>query len=178
MPTAARDSLIAVRTTLETKARFGALAALHGLSPSALLTRILDDVLNQNENHDMRAQELERPAGERLSLRLRPGDLAKVSERAVARGMKTATYIAALIHAHVCRDAPLPVAELNVLKLAVAQLSGLRRDLDRSTGQPSGANADVARALLEATQRQVDDLRRDVAGVVRCNLMSWEAGDA
>ena len=180
MATAIGQPFIAARTTPERKAQFAALAASRGMSESALLTLLMDTVLEGNSVVDSAADSDEDSrASERVSLRLRQGDRRRVNARAAARNMKPASYVVALIRAHVRHEAPLPVAELNVLKVAVAQLSAVARHLHQLASGDAGTALDVefARHLHETVAR-VEDVRRYVSDVVRGNLMSWEAGDA
>jgi len=103
------------------------------------------------------------------------------SRYVLPRGMKRSTYLVALIHAHARGRAPLPLAELNHLKLAVSELSAVRRHLgklarDMSAGE-AGADGRLAETVDDAMHR-MDDVRRSVAELVRVNPVSWEAGDA
>jgi hypothetical protein len=151
------------------------------MSESALLTVLLDAVLEQNDVSVYATAHAEPDAAtERVSLRLRCGDRRRVNERAAARKMKPASYLVALIRAHLRHDAPLPTAELNALKVAVGQLSAVGRNLNQLVHASHAGAApvgDLVRTLHE-TVACVEDVRRYVADVVRGNLMSWEAGDA
>src|SRR5690349_14274122 len=72
---APRQPLVMSRTTPETKARFAALAASRGLTESALLTRLIDTVLEHNEAVPPAGTPVPtEPATDRISLRLRRGD--------------------------------------------------------------------------------------------------------
>jgi hypothetical protein len=176
---APRQPLFSARTTPDKKAKFAALAASRGLCESALLTLMVDAVLDAN---GAPARDADRdpgaPCSERVSLRLRRGDRQRVHARAAARQMKPASYLVALIRAHVRHEAPLPVAELHALKMTVAQLCALRRLLSQLGGGDAGdaLNGELVRQLHE-TGARVEDVRRCVSEVVRSNLMSWEAGD-
>jgi hypothetical protein len=176
--------LVSARVSPQTKVAFVALAKSRGITESKLLTLLVDTVLEQNPMHSAPGREAsDEHAGaatERLSLRLRPGDRSLIDARAGARNMKPASYLVALIRAHVRGGAPLPTAELNTLKVAVGELSAIGRNLNQlarlaNTGQ--GLGASLGNELRE-TQVRVEDVRRYVADLVRVNLMSWEAGDA
>jgi hypothetical protein len=179
--TAPQRSFVAARTSSEKKAKFAALAATRGMSESALLTLLMDTVLEHNDAAVRAVTNAETdPATERVTLRLRPGDRRRVDNRAAARNMKPASYLVALIRAHVRHDAPLPTAELNALKVAVGQLAAIGRNLNQLVhASHTGASAvgDLARTLHEAVAH-VENVRRCVADHVRANLISWEAGDA
>ena len=169
--------LISARTTSAKKQRFAALAASRGMTESRLLMLLVDTVLERNPTKD-----IERRAdgpSERVTLRLRPGDLARVAERAAARDMKPASYMVALIHAHVSSVAPLPARELNTLEVAVNQLASVSRQVQQLAQSRclSDCNGSLQTCLRDTLQH-VEVLRRDTAEVVRTNLLSWEAGDA
>src|SRR5438552_9922243 len=117
------------------------------MSESALLTLLMDTVLEGNSVVDSAADSDEdSPASERVSLRLRQGDRRRINARAAARNMKPASYLVALIRAHVRHEAPLPAAELNALKLAVAQLSAAARHLHQlSAGGGTAADVEIVR---------------------------------
>ena len=180
MASTSREALIAARVSAETKAKFALLAADRGLSESALLTLLLDTVLDQNGT--LRHAEGSAPADiqgpDRVTLRLRPGDRTLVDVRATARGMKPASYLVALVHAHVRSNPPLPRSELRELKLAVAELSATKRSLDPvRLGLHAAGTIDVMRSLHDTATR-AEEVRRYVADLVRSNLVSWEAADA
>jgi len=173
-----RSSLIATRASSAKKAAFAALAASRDMSESALLTVLIDTVLASNA-----AAVLDLPAGsctatDRITLRLRPGDRALLDARAAARRMAPSSYLVALVRAHLRREAPLPADELATLKLTVAQLSAMLRQLRAPLveGAPH-QSSDTARALHDIAAR-IDDLRQQVAGVVRTHLISWESDHA
>ena len=176
--------VIATRVPPETSARLAALAARHHLSASTLLAKMVDEVLKTNGeiSLDSGAQrfprESERDVGpaDRITLRLRNGDRALAAQRAHSRGMKTASYLALLIHNHVRDAAVLPPNELDQIKVTTAQLAALGRQL-RTFGVPNTQPAPVAPDLGEAiasVRREVEVTREATAALVRRNLISWE----
>jgi hypothetical protein len=168
----ARQPLIATRASVETKQRFAALAASRGLTESALLMLLIDTVLGSNAAGEQ-VESAARPcAGDRMSLRLRPGDRSRLEARAAARGLKPSSYVAMLVRAHVRRQALLPLpAELHALKAAVVQLTALGRGLGGSAGDG------VTHESMSQTAAAVAALRREFAEFVRRNLQSWETDD-
>ncbi|MGJ7498443.1 hypothetical protein ACSFA8_25745 [Variovorax sp. RT4R15] len=185
MPSALRTAVLGTRTSSETKARFTALAAQQGLTESALLALLIDQVVATNatsdaieSTHQLREKQC---ASDCLTLRLRPGDRTLADAKAAARRMKTSSYLAMLVRTHV-RGAPvMPPAELDELKGLVGHLAALGRQL-RSLGEgvsaPGGmANATPHQVLVEVGTT-VESVRQAVAGVVRTNLTSWESGSA
>jgi hypothetical protein len=179
-PTKPRQPSIATRTTPETKARFEALAANRGKTVAVLLGEVIAAVLERNPVVVAAASEEGEGGSSRMSVRLREGDRELLNVRAGGRGMKAASYLAMLIHAHVRGRAPLPAVELNQLKAAVGELSAIGRNLNqlaRAANVGQVGDAAVSQAL-DAVRRQVAEVREHVAGLVRVNLESWEAGDA
>lgn len=173
------SSLIATRASGEKKARFRGLAQACGLDESKLLTLLIDRVLARNGLADEPSDSPRTTAG-RMTLRLRPGDPARLAARAAARGLKPASYLTLLVHAHLLQNPPLPMAELAELKRAVGELSALGRSLSRlgnSMTHDRDAPADLA-DWLPAVREAVEQLRESVADLVRANLVSWESGDA
>ena len=175
-----RLPLIATHVSCETKAAFAALAASRGLCESALLGLLIDTVLGNN--HPEQSFDVDRPhksAPDRITLRLRQGDRARIEARAALRHLKPSSYLVALIRSHVRHDPPMPRAELDMLKSAVNVLSALNRTFaahaDGATGSAQGIDIQTA---LQDTRTSVEDVRRAVADIVRGNLISWETEDA
>lgn len=177
-----RQPSIATRSTPETKARFEALAASRGQSVAAFLEHVIEAVLERNPvaaSADSTTANEEGVSG-RMSIRLRSGDRELLNARAAQRGMKPASYVAMLVHAHVHRRAPLPLGELNQLKAAVGELSAVGRNLNQLVRAAHvGEMGEAALGkTLDAVSAQVSEVREQLAGLVRVNLESWEAGDA
>ncbi len=182
------SSVIGVRVSDETRTRFAALASQHQLSVSALMTRLIDGVLANNGvrpdsgvetdgSHDAFAGA---PADDRISLRLRRGDRVQAAARAEARGMRTGTYLALLIHNHVRAADVLPPPELDVVKSLSAHIAALGREL-RVFAAPNTLSAqDLSelRDLMERLRVEVAAAREASSEVVRRNLQSWEGTHA
>lgn len=172
---------IGLRVPAGKKAQFAALAAAQGLSQARLLAQLIDHVLDlPSTPPDPTSSCGPGRCTDRVTLRLRPGDRDLVTVRAAARGMKTSTYLVALVHAHVRGEAPLPVHEINWLKACVGELSALVRTLQSlrsASGVPASAGPDGAvDDLLLQSLRSADQIRQAMADLVRANLVSWEGG--
>ena len=104
------------------------------MSHSKLLLLLIDSALEDNTSTSvdapLAAREVE-PASQRVTIRLRPGDAEAIAQRAALREMRTATYLAGLVRAHVASRPPLPRAEIDELKRAVASLSAVERNLNQ-----------------------------------------------
>ena len=188
MANAPRSAVISMRLPPDVKARFAGLAARHQLTESGLLCKLIDEVLRSNAPGavvsglvaDASDAATDAPSEDRITLRLRRGDRTRAAERAGARGMRTGTYLALLIHNHVCASDMLPPQELDRIKAVGAQLAALGRQL-RVFDMPNTWAEPVASEfgdLLAHVRRDVESAREASAAVVRRNLMSWEAGHA
>src|SRR5258708_11000947 len=126
---------IAAWATPDRKGQFAALAASRGLSESKFLGLLIASVLERNpvdeagDAHHGVAEE-----GDRITLRLRPGDGKWLRLRAQRRGMNYTTYAAALIRAHVRADPPTPLEELARLERSLASISAIGRRLNQIAG--------------------------------------------
>ena len=174
----ARSSITAWPTPGQ-KAGFAALAASRGLSESKLLGLLIDSVLERNPVHGVgeeRQREVE--DGDRITLRLRPGDGHCLRLRARQRGMKYTTYAAALIRAHVGANPPMPLDELARLERSLAEISAIGRRLNQIAGAVrAGQRVDMLRLELTAVLQAVEELRQALREVVKVNRISWESGD-
>ena len=171
---------IAAWATPDRKGQFAALAASRGLSESKLLGLLIDSVLERNLV-DAARDERHRDAaeGDRITLRLRPGDGKWLRPRAQRRGMKYTTYAAALIRAHVRLDPPMPLAELARIERGLAEVSAIGRRLNQIAGavrEGRGVYPGL-RAELAAVLQAVEELRQALRDVVKVNRISWESGD-
>jgi hypothetical protein len=128
------------------------------------------------EQRGVRVPIVDGAAEDRVTLRLRNGDRTLAAERAGARGMRTGSYLAMLIHNHVRGTAVLPPNELDLIKATGAQLAALGRQL-RMLGMPNTLAEPEASELRDAialARREVEAAREATAAVVRWNLISWE----
>ena len=172
---------IAAWATPDRKGQFAALAASRGLSESKLLGLLIDSVLERNpvdEAGDERQREAEE--GDRITLRLRPGDGKWLRVRAQRRGMKYTTYAAAVIRAHVRANPPMPLEELARLERALAEISAIGRRFNQIAGIV-GKGQDIDSGLrleLAAVIHTVEELRQALREVVKVNRISWESADA
>jgi len=125
--------------------------------------------------HDQAAERVR--ATDRITIRLRPGDGTVIARRARARGVKTATYLAALARAHIAADPPLFAGELAVLKQSIAALSGLGTVLAQSARSPSlsGPGHEEVRQALSRIRSAVVALEQRTHDFAKAALMVWES---
>jgi predicted DNA-binding protein len=169
------DRVLHCRIPEPLRERIDALARERGETTStwvrAVLGRALDDVaLNPRvvavEANDRGARL------DRITIRLRPGDGARLRHRSNLRSMKPSTYVAALVRRHVGAAPPLPQPELRALKHTLSELAATMRLVRAACGEGQ-LDASAAAALA----RDVDAVRAAVADLVRRNAESW-SGDA
>lgn len=145
---------ITVRPSPEEKARFATLAAISGLSESALALKAIRTVLKLDAvlAGTAAAATARDPATDRITIRLRPGDGEAIASRASQRRMKISTYIAALVRAHLASNPPLAAHELSALKQSVAVLLAVGQFLAKSA---RAASTDMMREDLKRTRAAV-----------------------
>ena len=175
---AARQQITAWATP-DRKGQFAALAASRGLSESKLLGLLIDSVLERNPIDEAGAERYDEE-GDRITLRLRPGDGKWLRLRAQRRGMKYTTYGAALIRAHVRANPPMPIEELARIERSLAEVSAVGRNLSQIARRISeGQGVDPGlRPELTVVLHAVEELRQALREVVKVNRISWESTDA
>jgi hypothetical protein len=177
------NTKLATWISSDDKADFHRLAEREGLTDSAKLKALITDYLvAANGPHAPKYPRLRgalgRPKGERLYLRLHAADRLLLKERADARGLREATYLAMLVRSHVRALTPLPTTELRALQLSVAELRSIGRNLNQlARAVNEGRSTDRtlrtdAVTLIPACAR----LRDHVNELIAANLKSWESG--
>src|SRR5580658_8848818 len=95
------DAFIQCRVTPEIKALVRTLAQRDHITESALIKQLLEVVLRPSAAAGLSRPEARRaPRDMRLYVRLDPSDRLLLNERAAARGMPAATYVAVLVRSH------------------------------------------------------------------------------
>ena len=172
---------ITLRPSAEEKARFKLLAQHVGLSESALALNAIRALLERDDAWFRRQSPLNPQhvaATDRITIRLRPGDGLAVIQRATERGFKPATYISALVRAHITANPRLPSAE--VLHIDKAMLREWRQDFAQMMREQGIAANATPRSVRGQTKRATKDafyrtrqrgqsyaLREKLDGVVR-----------
>jgi len=171
------DQYIAARVSSDMKARLHALAERRQVTESGLLKQFVEVMLRASEG-GTEAIAPPMPAPDRttrLMIRLRPDDRLLLRERAAARGMAPATYVAVLIRSHLRSLSPLPREELLALKRSVAELGSVGRSLSQiaraanAGGQITVPNMEAARIML----RICEALHGNVKALLLANQRSW-----
>jgi hypothetical protein len=165
----------------EAKQRFATAAAGQSVSESALLKRLVEQMLASAGIEDVaKPIALPDPRDARLTVRLVPEDRALLRERAAARTMPAATYVSVLVRSHLRRLAPLPDRELSSLQAAVRELAAIGRNLNTMARllHRDARQAVPGRQEVLAMLRICEALRDHVRALVKANLISWDIGHA
>jgi len=174
------DSYITARIPSDTKERFAAVARHQGVSESVLLRRLVDGALMTTAS--VRIPSIEPiepiPLSGKVSVRLRPDDLALLRERAGARAMPTGTYVALLVRTHLRNVPPLPTEELKALKRSIAEVGAIGRNLNQIARSLNQGETGVApgKADLQLLLRALTGLRDHTKTLIAANVASWEVG--
>jgi hypothetical protein len=175
-----RSTHLSTWVSADLKERFAAAAARQGLSESALLKRLVEQMLAGACEELTPECPASVPRNARVTVRLVPDDTLLLRERAAARGMPTASYVSTLVRSHLRSLAPLPDRELEALRSAVTQLAAIGRNLnvmaraESSAGPATRPNQEQLRLML----RIYEGMRDHVKGLIHANIVSWEAGHA
>ena len=172
---------ITARPSAAEKARFSTLAHAAGISESRLALLAIRAFVDA-EGRAQPPAECD-PAAEgvratdRITIRLRPGDGAVIARRARERGVKTATYLAAMARAHIAADPPLFAHELAALKQSIATLAGLGMLLEQSIRTPalSASGLEELRQTLSRTRVAVEALEERTHDFAKAALIAWES---
>jgi hypothetical protein len=180
MRTMAVDALVRCRVSSETKVLLQTIAAREQVSESALVRQLLLTLVRTSatETPGIRKSDGTEARAERLSIRLLPDDRLLLGERASARGMPSATYVAVLVRSHLRKLTPLPTEELAALKRSIAELGAIGRNLNQiaRTLNAGGRSDGPSRDQLELMLKIAVGLREHVRALVKTNETSWERG--
>ena len=170
---------ITLRPSAEEKARFKLLAQHVGLSESALALNAIRALLERDDVWLRRQSPLNPQhvaATDRITIRLRPGDGLAVIQRAAERGFRPATYISALVRAHITANPPLPSAQVNALKMSLGVLAGLGTVLANTSrhGIPSVPQGELYREAIRRTRREIAALEQRIVDLIKAALIAWE----
>ena len=174
------DALVRCRVSSETKTRLQSIAAREHVTESALVRQLLETLVRASatENPAIGESDDAELRGERLSIRLSPEDRLLLRDRAIARGMPSATYVAVLVRSHLRKVTPLPTEELLALKRSIAELGAIRRILNQiaTALNVGGRSYGPGRQDLESMLRIAEGLRDHVKALLIKNETSWERG--
>ena len=166
-----RSTHLSAWVSVDLKERFAAAAERQALSESALLKRLVEQML-AGAGEELTG---ERPApvarDARVTVRLVPDDCLLLRERAAARGMPAASYVSTLVRSHLRSLTPLPDKELEVLRSAVTQLAVIGRNLNvmARTASAGGTAAGPTQEHLRLMLKVSAAMRDHVKGLIHAN---------
>jgi hypothetical protein len=115
------------------------------------------------------------PSTDRVTIRLRPGDLANIQWRARERGELPSAYIAALVRAHIAAAPPLVRDEMQALKACASALASALHLLRRVRSTPATQGDRDLRGALTEMEGAVRNLEQDTRAFIEKALATWEA---
>lgn len=177
----AAPPFIAARVTPEMKSLLRVLADREQKTESAVVRQLLEVVLRTST-----AGGITRPNDEpkpnrdiRLYVRLDPSDHLLLKERAAARCVPPATYVAALVRSHLRGIAPLLKEERDALDRVVAELTAIGRNLNQvARALNRGQSVTPRRDDVQAMLRVCGAIRDHVKALLAANEKSWNQGHA
>jgi hypothetical protein len=158
----------------EAKQRFARAAARQSVSESALLKRLVEQLLASATDDAAAPIAPPDPWDARLTVRLLPEDRALLRERAAARSMRAATYVSVLVRSHLRRLAPLPDRELSSLQASVRELAAVGRNLNTMARLPPTTEL-VTKAQLVARHPHLLSVNH-VTWALRCRAVNGLSG--
>ena len=167
--------------SVDVKRRLSAVAGRQGISESALIRRLVEQMLASSGLEG--SVPVAAPAdarGARLTIRLVPGDRLLLHERAGARSIPAATYVSILVRSHLRGVAPLPKEELAELRHSITELKLVGRSLNqiaRVLNRDARAAA-PGRQEVQAMIRVAEGLRDHFRELLTANVESWQRGHA
>jgi hypothetical protein len=174
------EALVRCRVSSETKSLLQSIAAREHVTESALVRQLLETLLRTSatKNPEIGKSDDTEVRPDRMSIRLAPDDHLLLRERATARGMPSATYVAVLVRSHLRKLTPLPTEELAALKRSIAELGAIGRNLNQiaRTLSVGGRSEQPGREHSVLMLKIAVGLRDHIRALVRANETSWERG--
>jgi hypothetical protein len=132
----------------------------------------------ENEIHRSREARGSKGSCNPVYVRFRDEDRLLLDARAVARGMRPATYVSVLTRAHLRYLTPLPKEEYLALKRCIAVLESIGRNINQiaKAANQGGRMPDSAGAEFRAMLKICVALRDNTKLLLKANEVSWETG--
>ena len=180
MRTMAVDALVRCRVSLATKSLLQSIATREHVTESALVRQLLETLVRASaiESPEIGQSDDTEVRADRMSIRLSPDDHLLLRDRASARGMPSATYVAVMVRSHLRKLTPLPTEELAALKRSISELGAIGRNLNQiartlsAGGRSDGPGNQHAALMLKIAM----GLRDHIRALVKANETSWERG--
>ena len=171
---------ITARPSPDEKRRFAELATKLRVSESTLALIAIRSLLDSNPvsvpAETRTSPPRQEPSTDRITIRLRPGDMRSLKNRAQHRGIRVSGYSASVLRAHLEANPPLTIPELTILKEGVSVLSKLRRALAHTTHDivQTGVMTPELQKELALTRNVVAALEQRIHDFTRSALKTWE----
>ena len=162
---AEKSEVVRARVSTVAKARFEAVAAENGLSPSDFLRLMIDQV-----TEDIEPKEDSKPRSRReakVTVRLPKDVVVHLDNDALAQGVTSSTWAASILMAKF-RDAPQPVkSQRQAIQKSFRQLRGMATNTNQmaalmNRGVFTGDSYAPSRTELAALRTGIADLRADL----------------
>lgn len=167
--------------SVDVKRRLSAVAACQAISESALLRRLVEQMLaSSGLGGSVPSTPPADARGSRLTIRLVPEDRLLLRERACARSIPAATYVSILVRSHLRALAPLPKEELAALRQSITELKLVGRSLNQiacAVNRDARAAA-PGRQEVHAMFKVAEALRDHLRALLKANVESWQRGHA
>ena len=175
------DALIRARVAPELKTVLQAIAKRDNVTESALVRQILETMVRmQLREGAPKIEEIERISRDsRVYVRLDLDDRKLLMQRAIARGMASATYVSVLVRAHLHNIAPIPKDELAALNGSIAELRMIGRTLNQmaKTLRQDARTAVPGRIEVMAMKKMGEVLVDGIKSLLKANHKSWAGGE-
>jgi len=165
----------------QVKRQLTAVAACQGISESALLRRLVEQMLTSSGlEGSVPAVAPADTRVARVTIRLMPDDRLLLHERAAARSIPAATYVSMLVRSHLRALSPLPKEELAELRRSITELRLVGRSLNQSARalNRDSTAAPPGRAEVQAMIKVAEGLRDHFRALLKANMQSWHQGHA
>ena len=177
-------AIFSLRLADDVAAQFDAAAADVG-GRSALLRRLIGDVLVEAAGKGDRPPRLRERATRRIEVRLTDGELAALDVEADAQGMKRTDWIVTLLRRRLNHPRPLPRDERAAVAQAWRELNRIGINLNQATRALNASvmvesGLDVAReaARVESFRAEIGQALAGLGAALKGDLSYWDGADA
>lgn len=178
-------AVTAVRLSDEVHTRFDAAAAAEG-GRSRVLRRLVEAyVADQDAEAASLVEDLawrERGRGEKLTIRLRPDELAALETASRERGVRRTTWVTAVVRSRLLGRPTLKLDDGHAYMMTHRELNRIGVNLNQiaralNTAALEGPVLDAEMATVEATRAEIRELIHGLREAFRGNVNYWAGRD-